>query len=411
MLRVLAAGSMFVVSAAMAAEPFWPQFHGPNRDNMSTEKGLLKQWPEGGPERLWTNDQIGHGFTSVSIAEGRIYIAGNLEGKTVITAMDLDGKILWQTPNGKSWEDPVPGARATPTIDGDRLYHESPHGDVVCLEAKTGKKVWGLNILEKFGSENLRWAVSESLVIDGDRLVVSPGGPVAMATLDKKTGETVWKSASAQGDLAGYATPALVEYQGLRMLLTMTSKAFIGVNADSGELLWRFPHETPFDENITTPLFHGGQVLISTGHRVGSVMLKVNVEGKKAAVEELWRTKDLDNHHGGIILLDGYLYGSCHSPKWACLEWKTGKKMYAERGVGKGSLTYADGMLYTLSERSVMGLVQATPEDYKLISQFKLPPGGEGPSWAHPVVCGGRLYLRHGVYLYVYRISAGPDHR
>jgi outer membrane protein assembly factor BamB len=236
-------------------------------------------------------------------------------------------------------------------------------------------------------------------------VICCPGGPqTAVVALDKRTGKTVWKSPTT-GDLAGYASPVLAVYQGLRMIFTMTSKAAIAVNADTGDLLWRVQHVTPFDENICTPIFHDGCVFVSTGHGVGSVLLRVKVSGQKAAVEEVWRSKGLDNHHGGVILLDGYLYGSCHSPRWACLDWKTGEKMYAERGVGKGSAMYADGMLYTLSEKGVMGLVKPTPDGHKVISQFRIPEGGEGPVWAHPVVCGGRLYIRHGEMLFAYDIK------
>jgi len=386
--------------------PSWPQFHGAKADNLSTETGLLKQWPETGPKLLWTAKGIGGGFSSVAIVDGLIYTAGNLDGKTTITALDLDGKIQWQIANGKAWTGDHPGTRGTPTIDGSRLYHESPHGEVLCAEAKTGKEIWRLNILEKFNSRNIPWALAESLVIDGKRVICSPGGKeTAVVALDKMTGETVWKSPSA-GDLIGYATPAIAEHQGLRMILTMTAKALIGVNADDGDLLFRHEHITAYDVNALRPIFQDGHVFISSGYGSGSELLKVTVDGKKAGVERVWATKDLDNHHGGVILLNGYLYGSCHSPKWACLEWKTGKKMYAEKGVGKGSLTYADGMLYTLSERSKMGLVKATPEGHEVISQFSLPKGGEGPSWAHPVVCGGRLYVRHGDFLYAYDVKA-----
>jgi outer membrane protein assembly factor BamB len=217
----------------------------------------------------------------------------------------------------------------------------------------------------------------------------------------------VWKSATADEDLAGYATPAVIEYKGLRIILTLTGKALIGVNADDGDLLFRHEHKTSFDVNVLTPIFHDGQIFISTGYHAGSEMLKLTVDGKKASVEQVWESKDMDNHHGGVVLLDGYLYGSCHDRDWACLEWKTGKKMYREPGVGKGSLTCAEGMLYTLSEKGKVGLVKATPDGHhKVISEFKLPKGGEGPSWAHPVVCGGRLYIRHGDFLYAYDIKA-----
>ncbi len=408
-LLMLAVGSVGSLPAQDDAAS-WPRFHGPQGTNKSPETGLLRQWPEGGPRLLWTAQDIGDGFATVAIADGRIYTAGNRNNQTMITALDMSGKLLWQAPNGGAWTGAQPGARGTPTIEGDRLYHESPLGDLVCLDARSGQKIWGLNILENFGAENITWALAESLLIDGDRLICSPGGPqTAVLALNKRNGRPVWKSPSVDGDRAGYASPALAVHQGLRMILTMTSKHAIGVNADTGELLWQFQHVTPWDENILTPIFHDGQVFISTGHRVGSVMLKVNVQGRKASVQEVWRSTDLDNHHGGTVLLDGYLYGSLWSPGWACLQWQSGKTMYSSRGVGKGSLTYADGMLYTLGENGQMGLVAATPQDHTVISRFRLPAGGEGPAWAHPVVCGGRLYLRHGNFLYAYDVRrSGP---
>jgi hypothetical protein len=408
--------STILLAAVLGSPPllatedaFWPQFHGPERDNRSTDTGLLKRWPEGGPKLLWKTRGIGHGFANVSMADGRIYTAGSIDANTVITAMDMDGQILWQVANGKAWEEPVSGARGTPTIDGRRLYHEGPYGDVVCLDAKTGKRIWGLNILDKFHGKNIRWALSESLLIDGEHVICCPGGQeTAMVALDKNTGETVWKSPSA-GDRAGYGSPTLAEYRGLRMILTMTSKALIGVDADTGDLLWRHEHITRYDENISTPIFHDGHIFVSTPFEAGSELVKVNVDGRKVSVDRVWQTDELDNQHGGTVRVDGYVYGACraqNNAKWVCLDWKTGRKMYAERGVGRGSLTYADGMLYTLSERARMGLVKATPNGHEVVSQFPLPPGGEGLSWAHPVVCGGRLYIRHSDFLYVYDVRA-----
>lgn len=384
----------------------WPRFHGPNGDNISAETGLLKEWPEQGPKLGFVAKGIGQGFAGVTIADGLIYTCGNIDEKTVITALDLDGNVKWQVENGGAWTGEHPGVRGTPTIDGPRLYHESPLGEVVCLNAKTGERIWGLNIFDEFGGKNISWALAESLLVDAARVICSPGGPeTAVVALSKMTGKTVWKSPSAEGDLAGYATPTLVEYQGLRMIFTLTSRAIIGVNADTGDLLFRFPHKTDYDVNVLTPIFRDGRLFVSTGYGSGSVMLKLTVDGKKAAVEELWRSKALDNHHGGVLLLDGYLYGSSFAGRWVCLEWETGKTMYQARGVGKGSATFADGMLYMLSEKSDLGLAKATPEGLEVISQFKLPEGGEGPSWAHPVVCGGRLYLRHGDNLYAYDVK------
>lgn len=401
------------VDAAENQTP-WPQFHGPRRDNRSEETGLLEQWPDGGPTRLWTAQGIGHGYATLAVVGGFIYTSGNIDGKTVITAMGLDGRIRWQAPNGAAWTGSQPGGRGTPTIDGDRLYHESPGGDVACLDAKTGKKLWGLNILERFHAPNITWALSESLLIDGDRVICSPGGPEsALAALEKRTGQVVWKSPSA-GDLAGYASPSLGEYRGLRMIFTLTSRAIIAVNADNGDLLWRVEHATPFDEMIMMPIYRDGHVFVST-RTTGSVLLALRVEGKKCTVREVWRSKNLDNQHGGVILLDGCLYGSGHvnnHGKWVSLDWKTGRELYVEKGIGKGSLTYADGMFTMMNERGDVGLVRATPERYQLVSQFRLPAGGEGPTWAHPVIAGGRLYIRHDNLLHAFDVrgsGGGPS--
>jgi outer membrane protein assembly factor BamB len=394
-------------TAPAADAPSWPRFHGPKGDNISLDTGLLKKWPEDGPKLLWKAQGMGEGFASVAIANGLIYTDGNIDDKTVITAMDLDGKVQWTAPNGEAWTGSHPGTRGTPTIDGDRLYLENPLGQVGCFDAKTGKEIWQLNVLKEFGAKPPTWALAESLVIDGDHVLCTPGGPeTAVVALDKATGKVVWKSPTADKDPAGYCTPAVIEYQGLRIILTMTGKALIGVNADDGALLFRYEHPTRFDINVQTPIFHDGQIYITSGYGSVSELLKLSVDGKKAEVAQVWKTKDLDNHHGGVVLVDGYLYGSAFNGKWMCLDWKTGKKLYSESGVGKGSLTSAEGMLYTLSEKDKMGLVKATPDGHKVISQFDLPKGGEGPSWAHPVVCGGRLYIRHGDFLYVYAIKA-----
>jgi outer membrane protein assembly factor BamB len=401
--------SVFLTTIAYAVEEksFWPQFHGPKRDNISTEKGLLKNWPEKGPELLWTAKNLGHGFSSISIADGMIYTASSIGNNTVVIALNLDGKVLWKVKNGKSWTGAHPGSRSTPTIDGDRLFHQNPLGNLVCLEAKTGDKIWELNIIEKVKSKIPRWALAESLLVDGDHLISCPGGlQTYMVALDKKTGSVVWKSPST-GELAGYASPFLFEYKGLRIITTLTSKSIIGVNADTGELLWRIKHENYYNENIMVPIFHESYVFISTPV-TGSVKWKLNVKDGKVSLRKRWHTQQLDNHHGGVILVNGNIYGSStvrNKNLLVCLDWKTGRVKYMDMCVGKVSLTYADGMLYALSIDGVMGLVQPTPIGHRLVSYFKIPKGGKGKSWAHPVVCGGKLYIRHGEFLYAYRLK------
>ncbi len=236
-LIVLLAGCITGRPASAADAPYWPQFHGPNRDNMSTETGLLKQWPEAGPELLWTAKGLGSGYSSVAIADGQIYTSGSIDGRSVVIAIDDTGNHLWKADAAKAWEGPYPGTRGTPTVDGDRVYYENPLGDIVCLEAATGKEIWGLNILNKFGGKNIHWALSESLLIDGDRVICCPGGKdAAVAALDKMTGKLGWKCPGI-GVQASYSSPRLVEHQGLRIVVVLMLKAIVGVNADTGELL------------------------------------------------------------------------------------------------------------------------------------------------------------------------------
>lgn len=391
--------------------PFWPRFHGPAGDNKSADEGLLQEWPESGPPLEWTVTGLGYGYSSITTANGLIYTAGNKDGKTVISAIDLGGNMKWQIDNGAAWTASFEGTRGTPTIDGDRVYHQSPLGNIVCLKADSGENVWSANSLERFVGKNIMWALAESLLIDGDRLICCPGGAEAsVAALNKLTGETIWASEST-GDKAGYSSPSLAEYNGLRMIFVMTARSVIGVNADTGKLLFRHPFKTQYDVNVLQPIFHDGQLFVSGGYgTTGSQLLELEVDGDDVSVSLVWESKDLDNHHGGVMLLDGFLYGAAHKfnhAKWICLDWATGEMKWAERGVGKGSVTYADGLLFMMSEKSQVGLAKPSPEGHEVISQFRLPPGGSGSSWAHPVVCGGRLYLRHADRLFAYNVRAG----
>lgn len=398
-----------VASAAVGQDTFsWPQFHGANRDNISLEKGLPKVWPEQGPTLLWTVAGLGHGFSSMSIDAGRIYTAGNIGKHTTITALDLDGKTVWTAKNGPVWDKRgvYPGTRSTPTIDGDYIYHSSPLGHLVCLKAKSGEVVWKKDVLSRMRSKNARWGMAESPLIDGDRVISCPGGPTTcMVALNKKTGEIMWKAKSVK-ELAGYASPIIVEFKGRRIVVTMTAKSIIGVNLEDGELLWRVKHESYADENVLMPIHHEGRIVVST-LAAGSVQWKLVEKGGKIGLEEVWRTKKLDNHHGGVILLDGHLYGNSmfqNKNLWVCLDWKTGAQRYAVRGTGKSSMTFADGLLYTFSIARHVGLVRPSAEKFEIISTFDIPEGGKGKSWAHPVVCNGRLYIRHGEFLYAYKL-------
>jgi len=384
----------------------WPQFHGPNRTNISTETGLLKKWPDGGPTLLWTAEGIGSGFSTVAIADGLIYTTGNIGKDTVITALGLDGKVQWTAKNGPAYKRAQPGTRSTPTLEEGRLYHMGADGDLACLDAKTGKPIWSLNILTKFQGRNIEWALAESLLIDGEKIFCKPGGQEAgVVALKKTTGETIWVCKDAD-DKPGYSSPILFEHQGVRGIVSLMSRSIVAVNADTGDLLWKIEHVCPFDENIFMPLFHDGRVFVST-RTTGSRLFKLGVDGKKVAAEELWHTTDMTNQHGAAVLVDGHLYGECHTGEpWACLELGTGKATYSGKGVGRASVTCADGLLYLLSFQGTMALVRPNPREFELISRFDIPKGGRGPVWAHPVVCGGRLYVRHDKFLYTYDARA-----
>ena len=401
--------AVVLLAASCAMGAGWPQFHGPRRDNKSTETGLLQQWPEGGPKLIWKATGIGHGFCSVVIANGLIYTTGNVGADTRITAFTLDGKVAWTATNGPACRHQHSGTRSIPALDGDRLYHLNADGDLACLDARSAKRVWALNILRRFGGRNIQWGLAESPLIDGRKLICTPGGAdISVVALDKTTGKLIW-ACKGGGHKPGYASPVAIEHQGLRQYVTMLAKSIIGVHADTGKLLWQLGHTTPFDENIFTPLFHDGHIYFATGHGVGSRLLKPKVEGQTCSAEVVWRTGKLDAHHGGIVLHGGRLYGFCHGARksrWDVLDFATGKLLYSERTPTKGATTYADGRLYAVNERGLVELIKPVPTARQAVSRFQLPKGGRGPVWAHPIVCGGRLYLRHADTLSAYDVKA-----
>jgi len=399
-----------LATSALGAGREWPQWRGPRRDGVSRERGLMRKWPSGGPKLVWRAKGIGLGCAPVAIADGRIYTAGNIGDETVVVALDLEGRILWKVPNGPAWKRGDPGVRGCPTIEKGWVYHESPMGRVVCIDPGTQMVIWSVDILEKFGGRNIQWGLSESLLIDGGKVIACPGGDAAgMVALNSKTGETVWVCEEL-GDRPGYASPIVFTFKGLRQIVTMTATAAVGVHARTGKLLWRHEHKTANDANIPTPIFHPkGYVFITSGYNSGSELLKLFVKGSQAKVEPFWQVKGLDNDHGGVLMVNDYLYGSTHRGEWVCLDIKTGKPTYKEEGIGKGSVTYADGHLYILNEQGTVALVSASPKAHTVISKFPIPVAAANysrrPSSAHPVVCNGRLYIRYDDELFCYMVD------
>jgi outer membrane protein assembly factor BamB len=401
----VAAATLLSVAAMNAAD--WPQWQGPDRTGISKETGLLPAWPSSGPSLIWTTQSLGNGYGSIAVAGERIYLQGLQRDRaavSVVTALNrADGKQVWSKALGPAeTNDQGPGPRGTPTVDGDRLYVLTENGDLACLKTD-GTAVWQRNILKDFGGRQLRWLISESPLVDGPHVIVSPGGSGAgMVKLDKMTGKTVWQSKDLS-DPAGYSSPIVADI-GVRTYLTLTSGAGVGVRASDGKLMFRYPNAANNVANITTPIFSDNKVFFTSAYDTGAGLVDLTVQNGEVKAKEIYFTRNMKNHHGGVILHNGYLYGFNDSIL-TCLEFATGKPMWRDRSVGKGSLTLAEGNLYIQSENNLVGLAEATPAGYKEKGRFTIADKGL-PSWAHPVVSGGRLYVRNQDTLMAYDIKA-----
>jgi outer membrane protein assembly factor BamB len=408
---ILACSAFLPIAPVLAddAPSTWPQWRGPNRDGQSLDKGLIKAWPEGGPKQIWKVTGIGTGWSTVSIGDGLIYTTGLTEltpddkktSRLFLTAVTLDGKVKWRKDLCEAYTGSYRGARATPTFDNGNLYLQSGKGVLGCYDAKTGETKWTRNN-EEFGGKHANWGYAESILIIDDLMIVTPGGEETfMVALDKKTGKTVWQSEPF--GYPHYASPIHVVYKGVPMIITSARNGLIAVASKTGKILWTHEFAPGNVANVPDPAFSDGYVFWAVGYGKGCICLKLSVEGEKVTATEAWKNKDMVCHHGGYVILDGCIYGN-HSAGWTCLDLKTGEKKWFDKGVGKGSLCYADGMLYLLGEKKgKVGLAAATPEGFKLTGSFNIE--GEGPSWAHPVVNDGRLYLRYDQNLYCFELK------
>ncbi len=390
----------------------WPQFRGPDRDGKSIETGLLTKWPDGGPGLLWSVDGLGIGFSSVAVADGFVYTAGMLDGEGFLFAYDLSGNLKWKESYGPEWTGSYKGTRTTPTVDDGRVYMFSGTGVMACFDAKDSKKLWKVDTLEKFDGENIRWGMSCSPLVDGNKVYCTPGGKKGtMVALDKMTGKTVWATTGLD-ELSAYCSPILIERGGKRLLITMIQEFVICVSADDGRLIWREPYPASSETNTITPIYHDGHLyvtnVVNRGITSAGTMFELSQDG--TSVKKKWNDQTLDCQHGGVILLDGYLYGSNWYDNtrgdWVCLDWETGQVVYKERWNGyKGSIIYADGMFYCYDEKGNVGLVKASPKGFDVVSTFAITQGS-GKHWAHPAISDGTLYIRHGGALMAYDIKA-----
>ncbi len=377
----------------------WPQWRGPNRDGISKETGLLKQWPAEGPPLAWKAAGAGRGYSSFSLANGRLFTMGLRGEREFVIAFDVaTGKEAWATAHGTAFRnDRGDGPRGTPTVDGERVYALGGSGDLSALNARTGQVVWTKNILKEFGGRNITWGISESPLVVGDKLLVNPGGPGAsIVALNKSDGSVIWKS---QSDKAGYSSAIPVQVNGGTQVVFFTHERAVGLDLKDGRLLWEYARPANDVANAATPIVRANRVFISSDYGTGGGVVEIKPDG---TAQEVWFTKEMRNHHSSSVLVGDHLYGFS-SAILTAMKFDTGEIAWKDRSVGKGSLVYADGRLYCFSENGVMGLVEATPAGYVEKGRFRIEQGSL-PTWTHPVVAGGRLYLRDQDTIYAFDV-------
>ena len=381
----------------------WPQWRGPNRDGRSAERGLLKTWPAGGPPLAWQAKGAGEGYSSFAAADGRLITLGARGDREYVIAFDAaSGKQLWATAHGRRFgNDRGDGPRGTPTVEGDRIYAFGASGDLSVLEASSGKVLWAVNVLQKFGGSNITWGLSESPLVLADRILVNAGGPQSsIVALNKKDGAVLWRS---QSDEAGYSSAVLHEGGGVREAIFFTGQRALGVDVADGRLLWSYDKVANGTANIATPIVRGNHVFLSSDYGTGAALLELTPGGGSVRAREVYFTKEMRNHHASSVLVGDYLYGFS-SAILTAMRFDSGQVAWRDRSVGKGSVVFADERLYLFSENGVVGLAEAAPDAYREHGRFQIKTGSL-PTWAHPIVSGGKLFLRDQDTVYAYNVG------
>jgi outer membrane protein assembly factor BamB len=390
----------------------WSQFRGPNRDGVSPDTGLLKEWPAAGPALAWKTTGLGLGYSSVAIHKDRLFTMGELGGASSLHCLKLaDGKLAWTTKIGAAGGNRGSGPRSTPATDGTLVLALGQDGELVCADADTGALKWQKHLQKDFGGRKPNWWWSESPLLDGDLVLCTPGGSKGtVVALKKSTGDVAWQSADLK-ESAHYTSLVAVEIGGVRQVLVLTDQSVAGVAVKDGKVLWRAdrPGKTAV---VPTPIYKDGIVFVSSGYGVGCNAFKISADGGSFKAEEVYSGKQVTNHHGGVILVGDHLYELDDRRMLKCVELKTGKVMWEERSVGKGAIAYADGHLYVRSEAGEKGapcaiaLVEATPAGYREKGRFTQPDRSDAFAWAHPVVFGGKFYVRDQDVLLCYDVKA-----
>lgn len=388
-------------------EQDWPQWRGPRRDGISDEEGLLSTWPATGPRLLWKVEGLGTGWSSPIVVDERLYVTGDVGDDLVVFAFDRSGTEQWRVKNGKAWKRPYPGARACCVFSEGRLYHLNAHGRVACLDTASGNELWAVNILERFRAKNITWALSECLLVDGARVIVTPGGRKAlMAALDRRNGQTVWTTEPLGEDRTSHCSPILFRYAGRRVIANCSSAHGFGVDADTGKLLWTVPLKNPHGVNASTPIYGSGSVYYVTPYSEMGRAYRLVTDGQAVTAEHIW-TSGLDTVTGAAVLVDGTLFaaGYRESKWWFGVDWQTGETKYELKDFTTGSAIYADGRLYCFDEKGSAGLLKPGPDGLEIAGRFALVAEKVRDAWTHPVLHDGRLYLRYHDTLFCYDVK------
>jgi outer membrane protein assembly factor BamB len=385
----------------------WSQWRGPNRDGVSLEKGLLKSWPEEGPALVWKAENLGGGYSTPSFADGKVFGMSYRDEDEVVWALDVQsGKEIWNTRIAHAARvDRGQGSRSTPTIDGNLLFALGVSGELVCLNSDTGEEIWHRSLEKEFGGRRPSWGYSESVLVDGDQLACTPGGAQgAVIALNKNTGEIIWQSQEFT-DSSAYASLVVANFGDIRQYVQMTHTNVAGIRATDGTLLWKYERNGP-TAAVPTPIISNDLVYATSGYGAGCHMIQIVKHGTELKPQEIYANDVMTNHHGGVVLIGEHIYGFSDSKGWVCQNLKTGEMIWNDRRtLGKGAITYADGLLFLRSERGTVALIQAVPDGYKETGRFEQPDRSSHPAWPHPVIVHGRLYLRDQDMLLCYDVK------
>lgn len=382
------------------------QWRGPERNGIYPEKGLLKSWPEQGPDMIWSVDGLGEGHGSVSFSRDKIFVLGMQDTTGVIYAFNFDGKPVWQKKYGTEWYESYSGTRSTPTVIDDLVYFMSGQGVIYCLEEKTGRQVWAVDALKTFDAENIQWGMAESLLIDGDQIICTPGGKEHnVVSLNRFTGKTNWTT-PALGQSAAYCSPVLIDHHGTRLFITMTSDAIIAVSPENGRMYWNFPQKQRNKIHSNTPVYHNSRVYCSSENADsdnGLVSILLSEDGKSAKIE--WRNRNYTNLMGGIVMKDNLIFGSEYRKRgWVVTNAQNGEVQYSSEAISPGAVIWADDRFYCYTESGKMVLIDAGSDHIDVVGEFNVTLG-TNQHWAHPVIHNKRLYIRHGDALIAYNIE------